>query len=112
LPGMYVTLEVNLGEQRGVFLIPQAAVQRDTSGTYVMVVGQDGKVIRHNVNTNTMRDGDWVITGGLKVGDQVVVSGLQKVKEGAPAKATPWQPTQQNDGQAPTTTSDTTSNST
>lgn len=112
LPGMYVTLEVNLGEQRGVFLIPQPAVQRDTSGTYVMVIGQDGKVARHNVSTSTMHDGDWVITGGLKTGDQVIVSGVQKVKEGAPAKATPWQPTQQKGGQTSTTTSDTPPNGT
>lgn len=112
LPGMYVTLEVNLGEQRGVFLIPQPAVQRDTSGAYVMVIGQDGKVNRHNVTTSRMRDGDWVITSGLKAGDQVVVSGVQKVKEGAPAKAIPWQPTQPNDGQASTSTPDTVPNST
>jgi membrane fusion protein (multidrug efflux system) len=102
LPGTYVTLKVNLGEQRKVFLIPQQAVQRDTSGAYVMVVGQDGKVAHHNVTTSDMRTGNWVITGGLKAGDQVVVSGVQKVKEGTPAKAIPWQPTQ-NSGQASTT---------
>jgi membrane fusion protein (multidrug efflux system) len=99
LPGTYVTLKANLGKQHGVFLIPQQAVQRDTSGAYVMIVGQDGKVARHNVTTSDMRNGNWVITGGLKAGDQVVVSGVQKVKEGAPAKAIPWQPTQ-NGGQA------------
>jgi membrane fusion protein (multidrug efflux system) len=99
LPGTYVTLKANLGKQHGVFLIPQQAVQRDTSGAYMMIVGQDGKVARHNVTTSDMRNGNWVITGGLKAGDQVVVSGVQKVKEGAPAKAIPWQPTQ-NGGQA------------
>lgn len=91
LPGMYVTLEVNLGERRNAFLIPPQAVQRDTSGAYVMVVNQNGKVARHNVTATDMHDGDWVITGGLKTGDQVVASGVQKVKEGAAAKATPWQ---------------------
>jgi membrane fusion protein (multidrug efflux system) len=30
------------------------------------------------------------VTGGLAEGDQVVVSGLQMVREGALAKATPW----------------------
>ncbi|HET8701085.1 MAG TPA: efflux RND transporter periplasmic adaptor subunit, partial [Nitrococcus sp.] len=92
LPGMFVTLQVKLGERRNAFLIPQQAVQRDTSGAYVMVVGPDGKVARHNVTATDMHDGDWVITAGLKAGDQVVVSGVQKVKEGAAAKATPWQP--------------------
>ncbi len=92
LPGMYVTLNANLGEQHKVFLIPQQAVQRDTSGTYVMTVGKDGNVVRKDVTTTDMRDGDWVVSDGLAAGDQVVVSGVQKVKAGAPAKATPWQP--------------------
>ncbi|MNT96888.1 hypothetical protein D3C72_2390870 [compost metagenome] len=33
-----------------------------------------------------------MITGGLEVGDKVIVSGQQKVKEGAPAKAVPFDP--------------------
>lgn len=102
LSGMYVTLKVNLGERRGVFLIPPQAVQRDPNSAYVMVVGQDGKVARHNVTTADMRNGNWVITGGLEAGDRVVVSGVQKVRAGEPAKVTPWQPAQ--DGaQAPAT---------
>jgi membrane fusion protein (multidrug efflux system) len=92
LPGMYVTLTANLGQQHKVFLLPQAAVQRDTVGAYAMVVGADGKVVRKDLTTSDMRDGQWVVNGGLAAGDAVVVSGLQKVKAGAPAKATPWQP--------------------
>ena len=92
LPGMYVTLTANLGQQHKVFLLPQAAVQRDTVGAYAMVVGADGKVVRKDLTTSDMRDGQWVVNDGLAAGDAVVVSGLQKVKAGAPAKATPWQP--------------------
>lgn len=92
LPGMYVTLQALLGEQHKVFLIPQAAVQRDTSGTYAMTVGKDGNVKRKNITTADMRDGNWVVTDGLAAGDQVVVSGLQRVKDGEPAKASPWKP--------------------
>lgn len=92
LPGMYVTLRANLGQQHKVFLIPQQAVQRDTGGTYVMTVGKDGNVKRKNVTTTDMRGGDWIVNDGLAAGDQVVVSGVQKVKAGAPAKPTPWQP--------------------
>ncbi|MFC5743537.1 efflux RND transporter periplasmic adaptor subunit [Dyella tabacisoli] len=94
LPGMYVTLKANLGEQRGIFTIPQPALLRDTAGSYVMVVGADGKVVRKNVVTGTQQGGNWIVTGGVNAGDQVVVSGVQKVKDGAPAKASPWQPEQ------------------
>ena len=101
LPGMYVTLKANLGQQHKVFVIPQAAVQRDTTGAYLMVVGADGKVVRKDVKTGDMIGSNWVITSGLSAGDQVVVSGLQKIKAGAPAKASPWQPAAAAPGTAP-----------
>jgi len=100
LPGMYVTLKANLGEQHKVFVVPQLAVQRDTSGTYVMTVGKDGNAKRKDVTTSDMRDGNWIVSDGLTAGDQVVVSGLQKVKDGAPAKASPWKPAPANGSSA------------
>ena len=92
LPGMYVTLKADLGQQHKVFLIPQQALQRDTVGAYVMTIGADGKAVRKDVTTTDMTGGNWVISDGLAAGDQVVVSGLQNVKAGEPAKASPWHP--------------------
>lgn len=92
LPGMYVTIAASLGEQHGVFRVPQAAVQRDAIGPYVLVVGEDGMVARKDIRTDASQDGDWVVSDGLATGDQVVVSGLQRVQAGQPAKAVPWQP--------------------
>jgi membrane fusion protein (multidrug efflux system) len=90
LPGMYVSLNVDLGEQKSAFLIPQQAIERDTVGAYALVVGKDGKVERKDVHATDSYGNDWIVTGGLADGDQVVVSGLQSVHEGALAKATPW----------------------
>jgi membrane fusion protein (multidrug efflux system) len=101
LPGTYVTISANLGEQQSVFLVPQAAILRDVGGAYALVVGQDGKVVRKDVTAENMRAGNWIVTSGLATGDQVIVSGLQTVQPGAPAKASPWQP----DQKAPTGTS-------
>ncbi|MHA6203962.1 efflux RND transporter periplasmic adaptor subunit [Dyella soli] len=94
LPGTYVTITANLGEQQGVFLIPQQGILRDVAGAYALVVGQDGKVARKNVTADNMHASSWIVTSGLTAGDQVIVSGLQAVQPGAPAKATPWQPDQ------------------
>jgi membrane fusion protein (multidrug efflux system) len=94
LPGMYVTIAANLGEQNKIFLIPQAAVARDTKGAYVLVVGQDSKVARKNITAANSSGANWVVTDGLAAGDQVIVSGLQTVKEGGQAKAAPYQPGQ------------------
>lgn len=90
LPGMYVTLKAQLGEQHKVFEVPQPALQRDTAGAYVMVVGKNGKVVRKNVTADQVRGNSWVVTDGLAAGDRVIVSGLQTVKEGEPARAEPW----------------------
>jgi membrane fusion protein (multidrug efflux system) len=92
LPGMYVTLTINLGQQNNVFLIPQQALQRDTVGAYLMVVGEDGKVARRNVSATDSHGSDWIVTSGLANGDPVIVVGLQAVHEGGQAKTSPWQP--------------------
>lgn len=92
LPGTYVNLKMALGIRHNTFLIPQAAIQRDITGNYVLIVGKDGKVTHRNVTTDGTHGVDWVVTSGLKAGEQVIVSGLQTVQIGAPAKAEPWQP--------------------
>jgi membrane fusion protein (multidrug efflux system) len=92
LPGTYVTLKATLGNQPNAFLVPQAALQRDAGGPYVLVVGGDGKVVRKGVTADRSQGGNWVISNGLAAGDQVVVSGIQRAVPGEAAKATPWQP--------------------
>lgn len=92
LPGTYVTLKATLGEQRGAFLIPQAAVLRDAQGAYVLVVGGDGKVARKDIKADQQQGGNWVVGSGVAAGDQVIVSGVQKAQPGQPAKAVPWKP--------------------
>ena len=91
-PGAFVTLRVNLGEQHEVFLVPQEAVLRDANGAYARVIGAEGKVERRNLVTGLAQEGNWVVTAGLAAGDKVIVSGVQKAKEGAPVTATPWRP--------------------
>jgi membrane fusion protein (multidrug efflux system) len=92
LPGMYVTLTVNFGQQNNVFLIPQQAVQRDTVGAYVFVVGADGKVTRKDVEATNSLGNNWIVTHGLADGDQIIATGVQMVREGAPVKTVAWQP--------------------
>jgi len=92
LPGSFVSFKANLGERHNAFLVPQQAVQRDTQGGYVLIVGKDGKVVRKNVSLDNQQGGNWLVSSGLAAGDKIIVSGVQKVKEGAPATAKPWQP--------------------
>ena len=102
LPGQYVNVRLTLGELAQAWLVSQLALQRDGNGAYVLVVGADGKVAQKRVTANTLRGSDWIVTDGLADGDQIIVSGIVKVKPGSPAKATPWQPgTAADAGKAP-----------
>jgi membrane fusion protein, multidrug efflux system len=87
LPGLYVSVRLTVGTLNKGFRVPQLAVQRDGQGPFVLVVGADGMVAQKRVETVAVVDNDWVISSGLADGDQVIVSGLQKVQPGGPAKA-------------------------
>ena len=92
LPGTFVSFAITLGQVPEAFLVPQAAVQRDVQGAYVLVVGQDGKVARKDIDADVAQGNNWVVTRGLEGGEQVIVSGVQRAQPGQPAKAEPWQP--------------------
>lgn len=92
LPGSFVNLTLNLGARHDAFLLPQLAVQHDIKGTYVLLVGEDGRVERSNIVTAGMHAGDWVVTSGLATGDRVIVLGAQAVHVGGRANVRPWTP--------------------
>ena len=88
LPGMFVKLSAIMGQIDHAYTVPQAAIARDGDGAYVLTV-VDGMVQRRHVNLEGMTVSDWIVTGELKDGDQVIVAGLQKVRPGTPARAIP-----------------------
>jgi membrane fusion protein (multidrug efflux system) len=92
LPGMYVNVHLSLGELKHAWLVSQLAVQRDGEGAYVFVVSPEGKAVQKRIKADTLKGDSWIVTGGIADGDQIVVSGVQKVQPDAPAKAVPWQP--------------------
>ena len=91
LPGMYVRARIEQAVDENAITVPQQAVVRTPAGSAVKVVGADGKVTSRDVKTGNSSGNSWVITDGLKEGDQVIVEGLQKVQPGATVKAVQWQ---------------------
>ncbi|EEN7625672.1 multidrug efflux RND transporter periplasmic adaptor subunit AcrA [Salmonella enterica] len=87
LPGMFVRARLQEGTKQTALLVPQQGVTRTPRGdATVLVVGADNKVeIRQIVASQAIGD-KWLVTDGLKAGDRVVVSGLQKVRPGAQVK--------------------------
>jgi len=89
LAGMFVTLRLTSERIDNAFLLPQAALLRDAAGAYVLVLNGEGKVEQRRVETRGMTREDWILTGSLADGDQVIVAGLQKVQPGAEAAIAP-----------------------
>lgn len=87
LPGMFVNLRLTLGHLEQAFLLPQATLMRDSQGASVLVVTDAGKVEPRPVVTHGTSENNWIVTGSLAEGDQVILEGLQKVQPGGDAKA-------------------------
>jgi membrane fusion protein (multidrug efflux system) len=93
LPGMYVRVRLEQAQVDGGVLVPQQAVTRSTQGDTVMIVDAEGKVTPRPVKLGGARGNQWVVLGGLKAGEQVMVDGFQKMMNPkAPVKAVPWTP--------------------
>ncbi|WP_337245786.1 efflux RND transporter periplasmic adaptor subunit [Luteimonas sp. gir] len=89
LPGTYVTLVADMGRQDGIYVVPQAAVQRDATSAFVLVAGPDDKVVRKDINVVRADGGNWIVDAGLSAGDRVITVGLQRAQVGAPVSPKP-----------------------
>lgn len=87
IPGQFVRVKVTTGELKGVFLIPQVSVMTGEQGKFVFVAEKDkeGKTTANvrPIEVGSWQGQDWVVLGGLKAGDQVIVDNLIKVRPGA-----------------------------
>ncbi len=86
MPGLFVTLIVESKDKQLQALIPQAAVQENQQGKFVLVVGADNKVATRIVKLGRRINAMWVVESGLEQDEQVIVEGLQKVRQGAEVK--------------------------
>ncbi|MDO6815808.1 efflux RND transporter periplasmic adaptor subunit [Cobetia amphilecti] len=87
LPGMFVTARLVETVAHDAILVPQKAVSRDTDGNATaMVVNAEGKVEARVLQIEQSYENQWLVTGGLKSGEQVITSGLQKIKVGSPVE--------------------------
>jgi membrane fusion protein (multidrug efflux system) len=82
LPGQFVKVEIVAGEQ-SAFLVPQAAVVQTDQARMVWIAEPDGTATMRPVQTANWTGSDWVVTGGLKSGDAVIVDNLMKLRPGA-----------------------------
>jgi membrane fusion protein (multidrug efflux system) len=88
LPGMFVRARLDEGVNDNALLVPQQGITRNPRGdATAMVIGADNKVELRTVTTTQAIGDKWVVTDGLKSGDKVIVTGLQKIKPGVQVTA-------------------------
>jgi membrane fusion protein (multidrug efflux system) len=80
--GQFATAVIRERREAPRLLVPQAALQVDQSGYYVLVVDDQHKVQQRRIQTGPNQDTDVVITSGLREGENVIVDGIQKVRPG------------------------------
>ncbi|MFO1153710.1 MAG: efflux RND transporter periplasmic adaptor subunit [Rhodospirillales bacterium] len=95
VPGLFVTVVVEQARPESTLLVPQAAVQEDQAGRYVLVVDGENKVEVRRIGTGERVGIHWAVTG-LSEGERVIYEGIQKVRPGgkvAPSERLPAAPT-------------------
>lgn len=86
IPGQYAPVRLILGENPDALLIPETALVETQAGTNVFVVGKDNKVESRKVVAGSSYKQQRVINEGLKLGESVIIEGVQKVRPGMAVK--------------------------
>jgi membrane fusion protein, multidrug efflux system len=81
-PNQFVNAKLLVQEKRGVTLIPTAAVQRNSQRTYVFLVKPDSTATIQTITIGTSEGDESEVTSGLKPGDEVVMTGVDRLQEG------------------------------
>lgn len=81
--GQFARVVVDAEKIKDALLLPQRAVQELQGNTYVWIARADHHVERRDVLMGSRVGDDWLVLKGLSAGDEVVVDGAQKLRDGS-----------------------------
>jgi membrane fusion protein, multidrug efflux system len=81
-PNQFVNARLLVDTQRGVTLLPTAAIQRNAQGAFVYLIGSDNSATLRTVTVGTT-DGNTTAVQGVNAADVVAVNGFDKLQNGA-----------------------------
>jgi len=87
-PNQFVNVRLRIETRHGVILVPVAATQRGTQGTFFYVVKEDKSVSLRPVTLGPVVNDIVAVEKGLMPGEQVVIDGADKLHQGAKVGAT------------------------
>ena len=92
VPGQFAEIVIEESAPEEALVIPQAALQIDQAGPFVLVVGSEKKVEPRRVEVGQAQGSRITVAKGLNEGDLVIVEGGQKVRPGQVVTASPMAP--------------------
>jgi RND family efflux transporter MFP subunit len=82
-PGFFARLRMPVGPPHHALLVSERALDSDQGQKIVYVVGKDNKVVTRPVRLGAMHEGLREVADGLRLGERVIVNGLQQIRPGA-----------------------------
>jgi multidrug efflux system membrane fusion protein len=86
-PSQFVNARLLVEEKTGVILIQNAAIQRNSSTTYVWLVKPDNTVTVRPITVGTTEGDNTQVLSGVDAGDMLVMVGVDRLTEGSRVNA-------------------------
>jgi multidrug efflux system membrane fusion protein len=83
----FVNVKMPVETLTKAILVPTAAIQRGSAGTFVYVVKDDQTVVVTPIKTGPTQGDTTVVTSGVTTGSMVVIDGADRLREGTKIKA-------------------------
>ena len=81
-PGQFVTVRALGAKRLNAVAVPIRAVQQSKNGLFVYVVNDKNEAELRLIEAGNWVDDEWIVNEGLKSGEQIIVDGVNKVREG------------------------------
>jgi membrane fusion protein, multidrug efflux system len=82
-PNQFVNVRMRVRTLEDAIVVPAAAVQFGSRGTYVYIVDAENKAVLRDVVLGPTAGSEQAISKGLQAGDAVVLEGLDRLREGS-----------------------------
>ena len=88
MPGQFLRVEATLGTTEAI-LVPQGATSRSSDGTLTAYVVRDGKAAQIELTESGSYQNDWIVTGGIETGEQLIVDNFHNLRNGVEVTPVP-----------------------
>jgi membrane fusion protein (multidrug efflux system) len=90
LPGLFVKARVHVGAKEAV-LVPHRATMRQADGSLVIyLIDDENTVVAKKINPIKSIGSNYAVSSGIESGEQLIISGYQKVRPGVVVNPMPW----------------------